>query len=50
MDESSGSSEDTSSRFNHGKHFWERTRTGEIMIDPGEIVGWLLIKVMGGKA
>ena len=50
MDESGTSSEDTSSRFDHGRRFWERTKTGEIVIDPGEIVGWLLIKETGGRA
>jgi len=34
---------DMSSRFNRGGCFWEQNIEGEIIIVPGEVVGWVLI-------
>lgn len=38
------SSGDTSSHMDCGSRFWLRNEKGEILIDPGEVVGWILIK------
>jgi hypothetical protein len=40
--------EDNSSRFDRGQHFWPRDEEGNISIDPGEIVAWVLVKEYGG--
>lgn len=47
--ESEESLEDNSSRFDCGSRFWFRNNEGKIIIDPGEIVGWILIKEGGGR-
>jgi hypothetical protein len=40
---------DTSSRFDRGSRFWPRDRKGQIVIDPGEIVGWILAEESAGS-
>jgi hypothetical protein len=35
---------ETGSRFDRGSELWLRDKSGEIMIDSGEIVGWILMK------
>lgn len=35
---------DTSSCFDRGGSFWARDEGGEVIIDPGEVVGYILIK------
>lgn len=32
----------TSSLYDRGQGFWKRTGSGELIIDPGEIAGWIL--------
>jgi hypothetical protein len=39
---------DTSSCFDRGGHFWQRDDEDRIIIDPGEFVGFVLIKEEGG--
>jgi len=39
---------DTSSCFDRGGYFWQRDKRGRITIDPGEVVGFVLIKEEGG--
>jgi hypothetical protein len=43
------SANDTSSRFDRGSRFWPRDRKGQIVIDPGEIVGWILVQESAGS-
>ncbi len=50
LKESESTSEDTGSRFDHGRAFWQVNRNGQIMIDPGEIAGWILLRETGGRA
>jgi len=38
------SANDTSSRFDRGSRFWPHDKKGRIVIDPGEIVGWILVQ------
>jgi len=45
MEESSG---DASSQFDRGGQFWPRDEGGKTIIDPGEVVGWILIREEGG--
>jgi hypothetical protein len=35
---------DTGSHFDHGSEWWSCDEQGDIMIDPGEVVGWILNK------
>jgi hypothetical protein len=42
-------SEDISSHFDYGRFFWTRSQRGEIGIDPGEIVGWVLLNESGAR-
>ena len=42
-------SETTSSLHVRGKGFWKRTDSGELMIDPGEMAGWVLTYEEKGK-
>ena len=39
----------TSSLFDRGQGFWKRTEGGELVIDPGEVAGWMLIYEEKGK-
>jgi hypothetical protein len=48
LQESEKSSLDTSSRFDRAGQFWSRDEVGKIIIDPGELVGWILIREDGG--
>jgi len=43
------SAKDTSSRFDRGSRFWPHDRKGQIVIDPGEIVGWILVEENAGS-
>jgi len=44
LEESKKSLEDTSSRFDRGREFLLFNEEGEIIIDPGEVAGWILVK------
>lgn len=48
MQEAIECSEDNSSRFDRGQHFWSRDKENSFLIDPGEIVAWILTKEYGG--
>jgi hypothetical protein len=39
----------TSSLFDRGQGFWKRTEGGELVIDPGEVAGWILTYEETGK-
>jgi len=43
------SARDTSSRFDRGNRFWPRDSKGQIAIDPGEMVGWILVEESAGS-
>jgi hypothetical protein len=49
LKESELSSNDTSSRFDRGSRFWPRDKKGQTIIDPGEIVGWILVQEGAGS-
>jgi hypothetical protein len=49
LKESRHSVKDSSSRFDRGSRFWPRDKKGQIIIDPGEIVGWILVQESGGS-
>jgi hypothetical protein len=49
LEESRQSAGDSSSHFDRGRGFWPRNRDGEMIIDPGEITGWILVKEGSGR-
>ena len=40
--------EDTSSKVDRGCYFWPRDEKNSILIDPGEVIAWVLIEEYGG--
>jgi hypothetical protein len=49
MRRSALSAKDTSSRFDRGSRFWPHDKKGQVVIDPGEVVGWILVQEIAGS-